>query len=268
MLHINMATKKSTDVVRSFGWLPDYPDFRDHLYSSPKPVAPKNFPKSIDLRPQCPPVLDQKTLGSCTSQAIASAHRFAQMKQKAPDFAPSRLFIYWNERFLEGTVGVDSGAMIRDGFKTIANDGVPPETLWPYDIAKFADKPPVEAYTAALDHQAIKYQRLDDPSLGPREAVLKQALLDGNPVVFGFSVFSSFQSQYAARVGEISMPGRRESSLGGHAVLLVGYDTKGRWIVMNSWGAGWGKKGFFLMPKEYLLSENLSADMWALQVIE
>ena len=84
-------------------------------------------------------------MGSCTANAIAIAavHQFDQMKQKKRRlFTPSRLFTYYNERDIEGTVNQDAGAMIRDGIKSIAKLGVAAETEWPDVIAKFATLPP------------------------------------------------------------------------------------------------------------------------------
>ena len=265
-----MPAKPASKIVipSKFGWQPDVPDYRDHMYVVKAPVVQAQLPVSCDLRPQCPPVLDQGDLGSCTANAIANAHRFEQMKQKEKDFAVSRLFVYYNERKIEGSVNSDSGAQIRDGFKTIAADGVCPETLWPYDIAKFAQQPSSAAYVEALNHQAVKYQRLDDPSVGPLDQAIKHSIaVDGVPAVFGFSVFSNMQSQYVARTGDLGMPGKRDRSLGGHAVLLVGYDAKGAWV-MNSWGTGWGLKGFFHMPWAYVLNQNLACDFWQITLTE
>lgn len=60
-------------VTKRYGWLPDIPDKRDHLYSVERIAA---LPDSVDLRPGCPPVYDQLSLGSCTAQAIAAALEF------------------------------------------------------------------------------------------------------------------------------------------------------------------------------------------------
>ena len=85
--------------------------------------------------------------------------QFDREKQKlTPDFVPSRLFIYYNERVIEGTVDTDSGAQIRDGIKVVAKQGVPPETDWPYDIAKFADKPPAKAFTRRAEGSGRELQ--------------------------------------------------------------------------------------------------------------
>lgn len=114
--------------IKKYGWTPDLPDHRDHLYAAPQ-LAPAKLPKKVDLRPNYPPVLNQAELGSCTANAIAAAHQFDQMKQNKPKvFTPSRLFIYYNEREMEGTVNQDAGAMIRDGIKSLVKQGAAPES--------------------------------------------------------------------------------------------------------------------------------------------
>lgn len=96
------------NIKRRYGWKPDLPDLRDHLYAAPIPVI-KALPSSVDLRSQCPPVYDQGSLGSCTANAIAGAVEFTRLKERlTPSFTPSRLFIYYNERALEGNVETDS----------------------------------------------------------------------------------------------------------------------------------------------------------------
>lgn len=250
--------------IKQYGWLPDLPDARDHMYAAPPPVLAALPPKA-DLRPQCPPVLNQGDLGSCTANAIANAHLFDQRKQKAAHpFLPSRLFIYYNERAMEGSVGSDSGAMIRDGIKSIAQQGVCPEPQWPYTIPKFTRKPPQKCYKEAQQHQAVSYQRVVQSS-----TQLKGCLAAGYPFVFGFTVYESFESQEVAKTGSVPMPASGEKVLGGHAVLAVGYDdAMQRFIVMNSWGTGWGMRGFFTMPYAYLTDTNLSDDCWTVRLVE
>ena len=249
---------------KKFGWVPDLPDHRDHMYNAPLGIVTA-LPAKVDLRSKCPPVVDQGQLGSCTANAIGGAHRFSQMKQSATgDFMPSRLFIYYNERVMEGTVSEDAGAMIRDGVKSIAKQGVCPEKMWPYQINKFTTKPSAACYKEALKHQAISYQRVTQ-SL----AQMKGCLGSGFPFVFGFTVYESFQSANVAKTGTVPMPGQGEGVLGGHAVLAVGYDdAKQRFTVMNSWGTGWGAKGYFTIPYGYLTDSDLSADFWTIRVVE
>jgi C1A family cysteine protease len=247
-----------------YGWIPDLPDQRDHLYAAPAPIVTR-LPPRVDLRPRCPPVFDQGQLGSCTANAIGAAYRFDLKRQKvAQGFVPSRLFIYYNERAIEGTVATDSGAMLRDGIKVLAKQGVCSEARWPYDITRYAQKPPAPAYREASGHQALSYQRVAQEGFQ-----MKGCLASGYPFVFGFAVYESFESPEVARTGQMPMPGSRERQIGGHAVMAVGYDDAGQgFICQNSWSTAWGEQGFFTMPYAYLANPQLARDLWTIRTVE
>lgn len=263
-----MATLRTRQVKR-YGWIPDLPDQRDHGYAAP-PVP--RLPRSVDLRRGFAPPYDQGDLGSCTANAIAGAFQFARRKAKqGPDFVPSRLFIYFNERVVEGTANEDSGAMLRDGMKVCAKLGACPELSrppaagdWPYDPARFAVKPPPACYRVALRHQLLRYQRVPQ-SLAQTRGCLAQ----GYPFVFGFAVYEGFESQEVARAGEVPLPAPGERVLGGHAMVAVGYDDGAqRFLIRNSWGSRWGKKGYGTMPYAYLADADLASDFWTIRQTE
>jgi C1A family cysteine protease len=223
---------------------------------------PVTLPPKVDLRPQCPAVYDQGHLGSCTANAIGAALEYDRLKQGLPDFIPSRLFIYYNERAMEGTISVDAGAYIRDGIKSVEKQGFCHEPIWPYVISNFDDKPPDQAYTDAKKYKAISYFRLNNSNI----TELKSCLAAGFPFVFGFTVYTSFFKADANR-GEVPMPGP-ERVVGGHAVLAVGYDdVSSRFIVRNSWGARRGDKGYYCMPYQYLTDTELSDDFWTIRSV-
>ena len=251
-----------TNTNYSLGWLPDLPDSRDFMYAPPMSIA-ESLPTFADLRTGCPPVYDQGHLGSCTANALAGAFEFDLKKQSKPDFMPSRLFIYYNERVLINTVNSDSGAYIRDGIKTMNKDGVCPENEWPYDIAKFTQKPPAKCYKDALKSQIKSYRRLIN-TLNQ----LQGCLAEGFPFVFGFTVYESFMTQEVANSGIMPMPKRSEKVMGGHAVMAVGYDDKRQvFIVRNSWGKEWGDDGYFYMPYAYITDTNRCDDFWTIRLI-
>ena len=250
--------------TKRYGWIPDIPDQRDYLYAAP-PAFLRALPPKVDLRKKCPPVYDQGQLGSCTANAIAGAVEFDQMKEQLPQvFLPSRLFIYYNERVIEGTIDTDSGAMLRDGIKTVAKQGACPEPMWPYLINRFKTKPSTACYTEAAKHTAVSYQRLVQ-SL----TQMQGCLASGYPFVFGFTVYESFETDAVARTGHVPMPESGEVVLGGHAVCAVGYDMAQRWFLCrNSWGIKWGMKGYFTIPFAYLTDSDLSADFWTIRVVQ
>jgi C1A family cysteine protease len=258
-----MPAPRKTKIQR-YGWIPDLPDQRDFVFAA-APAMVAALPPRTDLRPGCPPVYDQGSLGSCTAQAIAAAVQFDQVKQAQPEtYTPSRLFIYYNERVIEGTVDEDSGAMLRDGIKSVAKQGAPHETLWPYAVRKFRTKPSPAVYRDGEAHQALLYQRV------PRTIEqMKGCLAAGFPFVFGFSVYESFENRAVARSGAVPMPATREAMIGGHAMVAVGYDQgTGRFLARNSWGNGWGLAGYCTMPFQYLLDDNLSDDFWTIRLME
>lgn len=255
------GTAQGKTHVRGYGWTHDLPDHRDHVYGSPLRVT--KLPASTDLRAQCPPVYDQGQLGSCTANAIAAAIDFERAKQRLSLIYPSRLFIYYNERVIEHTVASDAGAQIRDGIKTVANQGACPEKLWPYTIGQFAKKPPNTAYAAATRDRVVQYSRISQDL-----NQFKNCLASGYPFVLGFTVYASFESAAVAKSGDVPMPSAAEKVMGGHAVVAVGYDDKTqRFLVRNSWGTGWGKRGYFTMPYAYLTQANLASDFWTVRLV-
>jgi C1A family cysteine protease len=226
-----------TMAKHSYGWVPDIPDHRDFLFAAPA-VNLAALPTKVDLRPQCPKeVYDQGQLGSCTANAIAAALEFDQMKQALKTFTASRLFIYYNERVMEGTVKSDSGAQIRDGIKSVGSLGACPETDWAYDITKFAEKPPHPAFKDAALGKALQYERVPQVL-----SQMKGCLAAGYPFVFGFTVYESFESDAVAKTGVVPMPAPTEKVLGGHAVVAVGYDDSTQ-IRGSSCGTRAGRAG-------------------------
>jgi len=247
-----------------YGWIPDLPDQRDYQYAAPLEMIGA-LPASVDLTSACPPVYDQGQLGSCTANAIGGAIEFDQIKQNlSPIFVPSRLFIYYNERSMEGTVNSDSGAQIRDGMKSVGTVGVCPEDMWQYNIADFQVQPTDACYQAALLHKAILYKRVTR-----NLTQMKCCMASGYPFIFGFSVYESFESAQVAQAGHVPLPQEGEQVLGGHAVCAVGYDDANQWfIARNSWGTGWGMQGYFTLPYTYLTSRSLSSDFWTVRVVQ
>lgn len=216
------------------------------------------------MDPSQPPIYNQGELGSCTANAIAAAIQFERRDQKIDDFIPSRLFIYYNERVMEGTIRQDAGAMIRDGVKSVSVVGACSETMWKYDISKFTKKPPISCYKDGVKRKVTAYRRV------PRSLNdFKAAIYERNLLIFGFAVYDSFMSVETANTGIVKVPSKNESMLGGHAVAAVGWDdSRQSFIVRNSWGASWGELGFFYLPYDYFLDDDLSDDFWVVTHIK
>jgi len=234
----------------------DTPDLRDHIFCSATFKKESHLPTKVDLRKKCSPIVNQGEMGSCTANAIVSGLREYQLKNNAYWLALSRLFLYYQERLLEDSVNEDSGAMIRDGMKVLNQIGVCPEADWPYDISTFTNPPTDKMVADAAPYKVKEYHRIT--SL----AQLKAALAEGLPVVIGIEVYESFESDEVASTGIVPMPDTsKEELLGGHAVLVVGYDDdKSELIVRNSWGITFGDLGYFYLPYDYY--DKYASDCW------
>jgi len=270
----------------SLGWKPDLPDIRDYtdqngkvreLLAPLKMTEPTSLPNFVDNRQYCSPIDDQGGLGSCTAHMGVGLIEYCEFRSFRKFIHGSRLFVYKTTRDYAGISG-DSGAEIRNTLGALALFGVPAERMWPYtdDERKFDIKPPVDVYIAAQSYQAAQYLRLD--YAGINSALLLQKiklyLAGGFPVGYGFTVYKSIDQ--ADHDGRIPFPSPREEVEGGHANMLVGYDdnmvipntvfggsTKGALLTRNSWGTGWGEKGYGWLPYDYVLRE-LAEDFWVL----
>ncbi len=244
----------------------DRVDERDRVWEAP-PLTGIVLPSSVDLSGKCPPVYDQGNLGSCTAQAIGALLDMIHVQSTGEDFfTPSRLFIYYFERELMGTINEDSGASIRDGIKVTVKKGACPETMHPYDISRFTEKPSDDAIEAALDFQALEYNRIFLNSL----RLIKRTLAAGYPIVCGIMVYESFESEEVEETGIVPMPDTvKEDLLGGHAVMIVGYDDESEtFLVRNSWGDEWGNDGYFTLPYAFVKDAFLTSDMWVIKEAE
>lgn len=247
---------------RLFGWIRDVPDPRDKWFRDVVGFKTFRLPDKVDLRDKFGPIEDQGELGSCTSQAASAALEYLDVVNNRPMVDYSRLFIYYNARWIKSA---DTGAQIRDVYKTLATYGACHETTWPYDIEQYAKKPSDAAYSEGLLHQALEYARV---SQGPE---IRQVLAEGFPVEFGFTVFENFY-----RIGpdgiytqELIDDIPNSSAMGGHAVEIVGFlGDKELYIIRNSWGSSWGDKGYFYMPYSFVEDPKYCSDFWVVRKIE
>jgi C1A family cysteine protease len=268
------------------GWLRDLPDFRDYTeeHDAIRPhleaigvadAKAVTLQPAMDLRAWCSPVENQGSLGSCTANAVVGLVEYFERRAHGKFIDASRLFLYKATRDLLHWTG-DTGAYLRSTMGALALFGVPPEEYWPYQIAAFDTEPTAFCYSFAQNYQAISYYRLDPPGTTPGALLtrVKTNLVAGLPSVFGFTVYSSIVQ--AGTTGRIPSPGAGEKVLGGHAMLVIGYDdnlkitntntgttTKGALLVRNSWGPSWGDHGYGALPYDYV-SKQLAVDFWSL----
>ncbi len=280
------------DARPGLGWLPELPDIRDY-HPDHDEIAPllaktavrragaraagrrgagRAVPACVDLRAWCSPIEDQKSLGSCTAHAAVGLVEYFERRASGKHVDASRLFVYKATRQLMHAKG-DSGAYLRTAMQALVMFGAPPEEYWPYRVSEFDAEPPAFVYSLGASFKAVKYFHLDPPGSGPaqRLAHVKRFLAARCPSMFGFTVYESL---YDAKDGKIPFPGKGDKVAGGHAVVAVGYDDglaigaqKGALLIRNSWGTGWGDKGYGWLPYEYVTA-GLADDFWSVQSLD
>jgi len=267
------------------GWLPDYPDHRDYgqdheavkgLFDRLLAVERTNLPDAYDLSEFCSPIENQESIGSCTAHAAIGLLEYFERRAHKKHIDASRLFLYKATRNLLGWNG-DTGAFLRTVMGALTMVGAPPERYWPYDIKKFDEEPGQFVYSVAQNFKAVKYARLDTMTTSKPELLekIKRNICEGLPSMFGFSVFNSI-SHASNNGGIIPFPAKGERQTGGHAIMCVGFNdnckTKNRidnkeytgaLKIRNSWGTGWGNRGYGWLPYEYVL-RGLATDWWTL----
>lgn len=210
----------------------------------------------IDLRNNFTVNYNQGNLESCTANAICSIFNYYDN-----NFLGSRLFLYYNERILQNSINTDSGAKLEDGINAILIYGLCDENEWIYDITKFKIQPPIICYINGIKNKNIKYLCLDNTIEN-----IKKCLIDKTPVYIGIAIYESFEDISVYNTGIIKMPDPNEKYLGGHAVVICGFnDDKNIFICKNSWGNKWGDNGYFYIPYEYIINEYLASDIYLIK---
>lgn len=242
-------------LIPKYHWKPDLPDTRDYIYLQTNPVTPT----VMDLKEYCLPIESQENSVSCTSEAIASAIELLNRKNNISD-SISRLFINYHERL---TKNYNLGASIRDGLKSAYKYGTPLEKFWPYNINKLNDKPNIPAMADSLKRKITLYEKILD-----HDGCI-DCITNGYPVIAGFHVYSSFEKSNLHETGLMPYPDTSsEQRLGGHAVLLVGYDKINQlYIARNNRGSDWGDNGYFYMPFDVIRNPQMSGDFWAIKSV-
>lgn len=236
----------------------DLSDIKLHHVCTMRRALP---PAATTVTIAAPAIRDQGDLGSCTQNGGAEAMGFMYMKLRKVNVDPmfSRLFGYYFTRQLEGTpANEDSGCNVRDVFKSYNKYGICLESTWAYDIKMFSQEPSTAAQAEALSHKALTYVGCDDLQS------IKQAIVSGMPIIFGFDCYESFQSDTVSKTGIVPMPQSGEEVIGGHCMFLDSYDDRTKTVSgINSYGDDWGDRGRFHMPYDFW-THGLASDATAL----
>lgn len=219
------------------------------------------------------PLLEQGSIGTCSSCVISASIMTQQLN--GPDGAIgihiSRLFLYYLERLLSMDPGqtqvIDNGAINMDGIEALHKQGVCHETTWPYDYTKVNVRPSKEAYEEAKLNRGMVKAYGSIKTDGNFIQNIKKSLLANIPVLISLQIFPAFYSFEVRRTGMVPMPTPGQKQIGGHELLIVGYDDEKRvFKCQNSWGPRWGDGGFCYFPYNYINNRTWTFDASVFQI--
>ena len=208
------------------------------------------IPRSVDLSGSFPVPGNQGSQGSCTAWATGYALKSYQERvEEGWAFSPSTTFSpawIYNQVKVPGPCSgpdpYDCGSRIPDALDLIVSKGAATLSTMPYDDQDYRTRP-----SFAAEREAARFKGLSKRRVGSVQH-MKGALANRYPIVIGMPVYGSFFSLSGS--GSV-YNNLRGSPSAGHAVTLVGYDDSrfgGAFKVINSWGTGWGDRGYFWLP--------------------
>jgi C1A family cysteine protease len=186
------------------------------------------------------------------------------------------MYEYYYTRVVDGSPNADVGGTIMGANKALAKYGVCTEKTWLYNQHNLTAKPSVAAQVEAKPNKITDYA-----TLAQDLTQLKTCLANGKPFQIGFTVYESFEGDSANNYGIVPLPAGypnniTEQILGGHAVLVCGFASSivvagqiltDQFIVRNSWGTGWGNRGYFYIPYTYFLDPYMASDIWVINAV-
>lgn len=245
-----LKTKKSTDIV----------------------LIKDNLPSKLNLyrvtQKEQINILDQGQLGSCVANAFAL--NISYITKNNTNLC--RLLLYALCRIIDHTpLSNDAGTTIRSAGNSVLKYGTCPEIVYQYNsvnVANYKSLPPLIAFKNSNTFKSFSYTFIQQ---GPNYLNNIKAVLNNYnvPIIFGFMVYERFMSEIVAKTGRVPLPDlKKERMQGGHAMNIIGYDDeKQLFICANSWGVGWGDKGFCYMPYMYILNTSLASDLCFLRLL-
>ena len=236
--------------MSKLGCIRDKFDERDHLMRAYLPLV--KLPGKVDYTAKSSPVRDQGNEGTCVGFATATGMKeYQEMLDYKKLVSLSPRYVYNECKKIDGMPG-EEGTTIRAAMAVLSKKGVCQEKFWPYSPHQ-KNKPKKGAVTNAKKFCVKSYARILNLS------ELRSNLYSKGPCVIGVEVFNSFMT---TRTGVISMPGKSEDPLGGHAICPVGYDNSKKLVKFkNSWAGDWGNKGYGFLPYAYI--ERYMMDAWS-----
>jgi C1A family cysteine protease len=226
------------------------------------PAAKKN---RVMLTQHLPPVGDQGKQGSCVAWAVGYAClsylEAQQQKTKPTDthhiFSPAFIYNQINHH-------KDKGSSIVAALELLKTKGCATLATMPYDPHNFTRQPSEAAVREAARHRIGGYKELGTgreirEALAQRQIVVLSVVMDPKFQKGKFKRYTTVSRQKGLAAGPLGKDVDEH-----HAMCVVGYDDdKKAYLLMNSWGKGWGENGFCWVSYGLLQKISKEGDTFA-----
>lgn len=221
----------------------------------PGPLSFDPPPASVNLIAEMPGVKYQGGRGTCVSFTVTAQREYWLRKLGLPADDLSEQHLYWNCKQHDGWAG--GGTWIHIAMQRLMADGICREVTWPYSgLVDPANEGHNPAPVGAAD-DAAQYKILNFAEIGANQiATMRSWLSEGHPIAFTAMIYDYWQTNPLWTTGDIRLILPGDASLGGHAMLMVGYEDDesvpggGYFLVRNSWGEQFASGG--IQPPGYL----------------
>lgn len=240
-----------------YNWVPSYPliEFEQITLDNLNKLISKyedNLSNYIDLRVNCPPVLDVGLIPIHPIATVCSMLNYLLKKNKLPIFPPSRLFIYHNCAYFPEIKSILSYDVI---LRSIIKYGFCSEIDFEYTLDNLNNSPSNINYKVAEAFKFLEIYRIDN-----NINLLKIMLQNDMPLIIGIALYYDLKKI----VDKLWLPDFKiDKRVGGITGLIVGYvEDREVFILQLSYGKNFGLSGYVSIPYEYVLNKLLVPEIY------
>ena len=204
-------------------------DHRDYIFIGNNNNKEK-LPEELDYTSDLQPIRNQGKQGSCYAQCVACVKEWQENRDYGfNEYFSPQFFYNCRPNLYDKNTKNDEGMYSRDVMKLMKEIGICYEKYYAYGRIEHKSKIPEKIVNQARQHLISGYAKVNTM------LDLKRNLIENGPCMITFPVYN-YSSEFWKKKNW-------KKIIGGHAVVVVGYNNIG-FKIRNSWGKNWGDKGY------------------------
>lgn len=242
--------------LSKYNWILSYPLRQYDYINLDKFGKNSNIDKKyVDLRINCPPVLDNENIPVHPISTVCSMLNYQLNRNKLNTFPPSRLFIYHNCNFFNNVTSLFTYEII---FKSIEKYGFCSEIDFRFNENNLEQKPDLKHYDIAEAYKFVEIYKVNN-----NLEVLKKMLINDMPIMAGIVLYTDL----GKIVDKLWIPEKEDIKVGGITCLIVGFsDDRKCFFAKFAFGKNFGNSGYIMIPYEYIEDTHLTPELYYLDL--